>query len=201
MLGSIAEEDILSFWFGTLTPNGLAEPEYRKAWFNGGPEFDEAIASTFASAIEAGLAGQFEPPESPRHRLAQILVLDQFTRNTRRGDPSSFAGDSRALALAAEGVRLRQDDALSVDERSFFYLPFEHSEDLIDQHTAVALFTLMHDESESATRSATGDYLRYAQRHRSAIIRFGRFPHRNAVLGRASSKEEAKYLADGGGFG
>lgn len=201
MLGTVAEQDILSFWFGELNADGLADAEHRKAWFNGGPAFDEAIAGTFSAAIKAGIAGTFSPPEAPRHRLAQILVLDQFTRNTGRGDASGFAGDPRALALAKDGIRLGQDRLLGVDERSFFYLPFEHSEDLTDQHTAVGLFALMHEESSDKTRSITGDYLRYAQRHRSAILRFGRFPHRNAVLGRESTNDEAQYLADGGGFG
>ncbi len=201
MLGPVAEADVLSFWFGELDEDGLADAEHRRAWFNGGAKFDERIAAMFSAAIAAGINGQFELPETARQRLAQILVLDQFTRNTRRGDAGSFAGDAQALALAKQGVRLGADLQLGIDERSFFYLPFEHSEDLIDQHTAVSLFAMMHDDSTRNARSVTGDYLRYAQRHRSAILRFGRFPHRNAVLNRSSTSDEGQYLKDGGGFG
>lgn len=201
MLGPVAESDVLSFWFGDMNAEGLANAGHRKAWFNGGPRFDESISQSFAGAISAGIAGEFAAPANARERLSQILVLDQFTRNTRRGHASSFDGDDRALALAKEGVRLGEDRLLGIDERSFFYLPFEHSEDLIDQHSAVGLYSLMHEESSGDTRSITGDYLRYAQRHRSAILRFGRFPHRNAMLGRSNTPEEVQYLADGGGFG
>ncbi len=128
--------------------------------------------------------------------LAEILLLDQFTRNIFRGQPRAFAGDARALALAQALVASGADQALTTIERWFAYLPFEHAESLPLQDESVRLFTALAAEDERLA-----DALDYAQRHRDVIRRFGRFPHRNAVLGRPSTADERDYLAQpGAGF-
>ncbi|EGJ09435.1 hypothetical protein RBXJA2T_03868 [Rubrivivax benzoatilyticus JA2 = ATCC BAA-35] len=128
--------------------------------------------------------------------LAEILLLDQFTRNIFRGQPRAFAGDARALALAQALVASGADRALTTIERWFAYLPFEHAESLPLQDESVRLFTALAAEDERLA-----DALDYAQRHRDVIRRFGRFPHRNAVLGRPSTADERDYLAQpGAGF-
>ena len=128
--------------------------------------------------------------------LAEILLLDQFTRNIFRGQPRAFAGDARALALAQALVASGADRALTTIERWFAYLPFEHAESLPLQDKSVRLFTALAAEDERLA-----DALDYAQRHRDVIRRFGRFPHRNAVLGRPSTADERDYLAQpGAGF-
>lgn len=201
MLGAVNHSTVLGFWFGELDENGCSTDTHRARWFSGGDDFDSEISQRFDALIEHALSADLPAPANAHERLAWILVLDQFTRNTRRGSPAAFAGDERARALAATGIALGEDRSLGLDERSFFYMPFEHSESLVDQHTAVGLFHLLHAQAPPARRDLTGNTLRYAERHRSAILRFGRFPHRNAVLGRASTAEELAYLADGGGFG
>ena len=200
MLGSVAAADVLTFWFGQLDADGCADDVHRDRWFGGGERFDQEIAERFDPLIERAVHGDLPRPTDASERLAWILVLDQFTRNTRRGSAAAFAGDERARAMARRGIELGEDRQLGLDERAFFYLPFEHSEDLIDQHTAVGLFHLLHAEAPTHRRNISGNVLRYAERHRAAILRFGRFPHRNAVLGRQSSEAEQAYLDDGGGF-
>ncbi|RZA35371.1 MAG: DUF924 domain-containing protein [Lysobacteraceae bacterium] len=132
----------------------------------------------------------------PRGTLARILVLDQFTRNAFRGQPESFAGDTLALASAQQLVDAGAHLTLSPVERQFVYMPFEHAEDARMQEQAVSLFTEL-----AAQHEGFGEALDYAHRHRGVIARFGRFPHRNAILGRASSSEELAFLAlPGSGF-
>ena len=125
--------------------------------------------------------------------LAHLLLLDQFTRNVFRDTPRAFAGDAQALAAARAMVAARQDEALLPVRRAFVYLPFEHAEDLAAQDEAVRLFTRL-----VAAAPALADMLGYAQRHRAVIQRFGRFAHRNAILGRASTAEEAAFLLEPG---
>ena len=122
-------------------------------------------------------------------------------RNIYRGNAQAYAWDTTALQAAREGVSQQADRELGWDERSFFYMPFEHAENLLDQHLAVGLYSLMRDESPRELRNQTGNSLRYAQQHRDIILRFGRFPHRNVVLGRKSSADEATFVAGGDGFG
>ncbi len=147
-------------------------------------------------ALQAARCGTFGHwAETARGMLALIVLLDQFSRNLHRGSPDSFAADAQARALARDAVAGGLDRLLHPVERCFIYLPFEHSEDLADQHESVRLFETL--------RLALGDStVEYAYRHRDVIRRFGRFPHRNAVLGRDSTSEELCYLAEPvGGFG
>ena len=193
---------VLDFWFGA--PEDPAHGQRRPAWFQKDPQFDAAIAERFGPLIEQGLAGGLddwarppvEPPLQPLLALAQVIVLDQFTRNTLRGSARAFAGDARALQTARGLVASGADRVLSGVQRMFVYLPFEHAEDLPHQRTAVQLFQqLGRDEP------ALADLVEWAQRHHDIVARFGRFPHRNAALGRPSTAEEAAFLlTPGSGF-
>ena len=169
-------EEILRFWFEELTPDD---------WFGGGVTVDGRIRERFRDLHEA-LREQV--PESwrasPRGLLGAVIALDQFPRNMYRDDPRAFAADGVALGLAREALARGFDREVSNDERKFLYLPFEHSEDPAEQVRSVQLFTTLGDE----------DNLSYALRHKEIIDRFGRFPHRNKVLGRNSTPEEAEFL-------
>ena len=171
-------DEVLAFWFEELTPDD---------WFGGGDEVDDRIRGRFLALHEAL---RDEVPESwratARGVLAAVIALDQFPRNMYRGDRQAFAADPAALALAMEAIERGLDQAMSTDERKFLYLPFEHSEDPAVQARSVELFASLDDE----------DTLGYAVRHKEIIDRFGRFPHRNEVLGRASTPEEIEFLTE-----
>jgi uncharacterized protein (DUF924 family) len=175
---------VLRFWFEELGASG---------WFKKSEAADAEITARFeelhrdisGAPIEALLADRDAA-------LAAVIVLDQFARNMFRGKLESFATDAKALDLARRAIELSYDDRdLPVDWRVFFYLPFEHSEELADQHRAVELISAL----------GNAEYTKYAIAHLDVIERFGRFPHRNAILGRTSTPEEAAYLAEpGSGF-
>jgi uncharacterized protein (DUF924 family) len=174
---------ILGFWFGDGT---LARAE----WFRKDPVFDAAIRERFGAAVERALEGAFAAwAAEPRGALALVLLLDQFTRNIHRDTARMFAGDARALAVAESAVAAGFDDALMPQERSFLYLPFEHAEDAAAQARSVALFTRLAEEAGLQSP------LEWAQKHADVIRRFGRYPHRNEILGRASTPEETAFLA------
>ena len=179
--------DILTFWFG-------AKPHAeRGCWFRKDDAFDRAIRTRFHEVLAAGLAGAFgEWCTTPHGSLARVVLLDQLTRNAFRGTPQAFAGDARALATATHAIEREFDRALDAYEREFLYLPFVHSEDLAMQDRAIACLTRLAEETGLA------DPLDWAERHRNVIRRFGRFPHRNEILGRASTAEEVAFLKEPG---
>jgi len=187
--------EVLEFWFGPASQRAGMRP--REAWFRKDPAFDQAIRERFGPTIEAALQGALPGwNDTPEDTLAQILLLDQFTRNAWRDTPRAFAGDERALALARRLVDRGDDLRLAPMLRWFVYMPFEHAEDLAVQDESVRLFTAL----AQAAPGFEGP-LDYALRHRDVIRRFGRFPHRNAILGRDSSPEERAYLSQpGAGF-
>lgn len=188
-------EDVLAFWFGRPADTDYGQP--RAAWFRKDPAFDAAIRGRFLPTVEAALVGGLADwATTPAGALALLLVLDQFPRNLFRGEARAFAGDPQALALATTVVDRGWDAGLLPVQRAFVYLPFEHSEVLADQDRSVALFAAL-----AAAHPAAAGYLDYAHRHRDVIVRFGRFPHRNAALGRPSTPGETAYLAlPGSGF-
>jgi uncharacterized protein (DUF924 family) len=196
---------VFDFWFQPA--QGQAADAPRPEWFKKDEAFDRLIAGRFGAEIELALEGGLHhwDGEGPQAALARILLLDQFTRNVYRGTPLSFAGDHQALQSALDMLDAEDDLALPPLQRSFVYMPFEHAEDIGMQEQAVALFTRMAD-MESATASAAtaksiANSLDYARRHREVIQRFGRFPHRNAILGRTSTPEEIEFLKQpGSGF-
>ena len=186
---------VLDFWF--LPPDNPAHGQARAEWFRKDDAFDAQIRERFGALIDTAIAGGLrEWEDTPRGALARILVLDQFTRNVHRGTPRAFAGDAQALVLAQALTEDGRDQQLDPMLRSFVYMPFEHAEDLAMQARAVELFQLL-----SQAHAGFESMLDYAQRHQEVIARFGRFPHRNAILGRASTAEEATYLQQpGSGF-
>ena len=183
---------ILDFWF--LPADHPGHGAYRAQWFRKDDAFDAAIRERFGAEVEAAL-GVPAGAGSDEALLARILLLDQFTRNIFRGTPRAFAGDARALQLAVALVAGGRDKNFSPWQRWFAYLPFEHSEDLLDQERSVALFAGLRREMRHEAFDSAHDY---ALRHREVIARFGRFPHRNAILGRASTAEETEFLKQPG---
>lgn len=183
--------EVLDFWFGK--PGIPSYGKQRSFWFNKKPKFDQELKTRFLADHEQAAANQLNHwQDSPRNCLALILLLDQFPRHMFRGTPQAFATDLQALSVAQFAVRHSFDQKLLAVERWFVYLPFQHSEDLALQRQGVELVTALSDDPGSA---ATIDY---AVRHYAVIERFGRFPHRNKILGRVSTPEEAEFLKQPG---
>jgi len=185
---------VYQFWFPPEANPDLP----RREWFIKDAGFDQQIRERFGDLVEQALSGALRAwdAEGPRSALARILLLDQFTRNIHRGTPLAFAGDHLALQAAQDMVDGDEDLAMPPFQRSFIYMPFEHAEDMQMQNQAVALFTRL-----SKAHPALNDMCNFARRHRDVIARFGRFPHRNAILGRESTLEEAEFLLQpGSGF-
>lgn len=182
----------LAFWFGRPGDADYCEP--RDMWFRKNDALDLEMKRRFGPLIEQALQGDLQAWDArPGGALARILLLDQFTRNVFRGTPRAFAGDALALAAARAMVAAGTDQALPPHPRGFVYLPFEHAEDLQAQHEAVRLF-----ERLAAQAPQTDSMLDYAHRHRVIIERFGRFPHRNAILDRPSTEAERAFLREPG---
>ena len=178
---------VLDFWFGP-SPH-----QVRDEWFRKDAGFDERIRAEFGDDIAAAVAGKFgEWCATPHGALARVIVLDQFTRNTYRDTPLAFAGDPGALATANEAVERGFDRSLDFYERWFLYLPFEHSEEAHMQERSLALFGALSEEMGNR------DALDWAEKHAVIVRRFGRYPHRNAILGRASTPEEIAFLNEPG---
>jgi uncharacterized protein (DUF924 family) len=181
-------QEVLDFWFGREGEEGYGE--FREAWFNRDPEFDREIRDRFESVYEEAAAGRLDHWKSEaRSCLALIVVLDQFPRNMYRGDARMYAADEKAREAARHAVEHAYDRELSPYGRLFMYLPFEHSEELDDQRLSVELFRGL------ATEMGSEDLLGYAVRHLEIVERFGRFPHRNEILGRRTTLEESKFLS------
>lgn len=170
--------DVVGFW-------REAGPQ---KWFRKDPAFDSALRNRFLTSHEAAAAGRLDAwGASAEGALALVLLLDQFPRNAFRGTPRMYATDPRARAAADAAMAAGRDKEVEEQLRPFFYLPFMHSEDLRELARCVEMM-----------EQAGGEHLRYARHHRDIVARFGRFPHRNAVLGRASTAQEERFLAEGG---
>lgn len=181
--------EVIHFWFGS--PPGEAP---REAWFKKSDTFDAEIRARFGPQVEQALAGGLrEWDVTPQGALARILLLDQFTRNIFRNTPKSFAGDPQALAAAQHLVARGDDRWLSGVMRWFAYLPFEHSEDLAVQAHSLRLYARL-----SADHPKLADAEVWAKKHEVIVARFGRYPHRNAILGRESTAEEVAFLKEPG---
>ena len=176
-------EDILTFWFGTTDMS--ADIEKNDLWFKSTPEFDAALIDRFEAVHERAAAGDLDHlRDTPAECLALVISLDQFPRNIYRGTGKAFHTDAKACAESHFALESGYDKALSLEPRKFFYLPLVHSENLADQDMAVEMYRYFDDEK--SMQSAIG--------HRDAIRQFGRFPHRNKVLGRVNTPEEEEYL-------
>jgi uncharacterized protein (DUF924 family) len=182
-------DDVLRFWFGA--PGTPEHGKARDVWFTRSPTFDDEIRTRFGALHQGAVAGALSGWErTPRGMLALVIVLDQFSRNLHRDHAHAFAGDARALKLARRMVASGWDRALSPLERQFVYLPFQHAEDAAAQAESVRLCRALADHWE------TRDALRWAEAHERIVARFGRFPHRNAALGRTSTAEEEAFLKE-----
>lgn len=191
-------EEVLAFWFASAqVPADPATADttfaQRREWFQKDPAFDAGIRERFGALIAQALAGGLgEWCGTAQGALARVIVLDQFTRNAFRDTPAAFSGDERARATADAAIGRDFDRALAPVERWFLYMPFEHGETLADQERSLALF------GQLAAETGLRGPLEWAERHERAIRRFGRFPHRNTILGRASTPEEIEFLRSPG---
>ena len=197
-------ETLLEFWFAEQ-PKGLSNQATRSRWFASGTDFDTECYNLFEPWVHAALKGELADwRNTTPHALALIILCDQIPRNIYRDSAAAFDADQTALETARAIVETNAHKELNWDQRAFAYLPFEHSENLLDQHTSVGLFTQLRDEAKrSGDHQAlqyTGNYLQYAHAHRQVIEEFGRFPHRNKILARTSTEAEERYLEQGGGF-
>ena len=194
-------QSILNFWFDELDGDGMCSPDQQKLWFNPPPGTDDAIRRRFGTDVEAALAGELDHwADSAAGLVALVLLLDQFTRNIYRGTPAAFSGDASALALADEAVAQGRDSALPAIQRVFLYTPFEHAEDLDAQQRGVRCFERLLEDCPAPARERLAGFQRYMLAHRDVIGLFGRFPHRNVILGRKSTPEELAHLETHGGF-
>ena len=172
-------QDILGFWFAVET---------KKRWYASTPAFDQHCRSRFETLVAMAVRDELSTWEqSAEGALALCLLLDQMPRNIFRGTPRAFENDPKAVEVATSAIARGFDQDLDIERRKFLYLPFMHSEDLADQERSIALSKVLNDERT----------LRYAEDHANVIRRFGRFPHRNAILGRVSTEEESAFLRDG----
>lgn len=190
---------ILDFWFGPLEDEESFNEEKAAEWFASNAAFNAQIEEKFGALVEDALEGKLDSwNATPEGTLALILLLDQFTRNLFAGTAKAFAGDSKALALAHEGIKNGEDLLLKPLERSFFYMPFMHSEELQMQKVGVELYTSLMNQAEGDVQEPLRQNLVFMQKHRSIIAKFGRFPHRNEILDRLSTDEEVEFLKQPG---
>jgi uncharacterized protein (DUF924 family) len=189
-------EQILDFWFGDSLTRLADLSGHATRWFDGGPEFDRMLAFRFGADIERAGQGQLDCwTATSRGRLALILLLDQFTRNAWRGSARAYLFDARAVALCREGLESGADLILAPLEREFFYMPLLHAERLDDQRLGLICFKRLLAEAPTALVPHFRQSVATARRHRAIIGRFGRFPHRNDLLGRQSAFSEHLFLA------
>ncbi|HEV8051172.1 MAG TPA: DUF924 family protein [Parachlamydiaceae bacterium] len=188
-------QEVLEYWFGPLQTADDYPEGKSKLWFGGGNAIDNDIRNCFGKLVEAAIRNELDAwKETPKGRLALLILLDQFTRNIYRGSPEAFAYDGIAQKLVLEGIAQGQDQSLLPVERVFFYLPLEHSEDMGIQKLSVEKFHSVISLVPAAQVSHFISFKDYAQRHYDIIAQFGRYPHRNAILGRKSTPEEIEFL-------
>jgi uncharacterized protein (DUF924 family) len=196
--------ELLEYWFGPRPYDPDALAARMPQWFGDTDlarqqAFDAGLAARFGDAARAAAAGEYANwSASPRRALALVLLLDQLPRNLHRGTAAAFAQDRAALEIVVAGMQHGADAALEPIERLFFYLPLQHAESLTVQEESLAACRRLGAEAPPAWQSLLAGTAGYAQKHHDIIARFGRFPHRNAVLGRESTQEEAAWLAEGG---
>lgn len=190
---------ILDFWFGALVGPDPYPGDKAPLWFSGGDEIDARIRDQFGADMETSLRGDHDDwAATARGRLALIVLYDQFSRNMFRDSARCFAQDPQALQLALDGIERGLDRELTLVERVFFYMPLEHSEDREIQKLSVQKFQELVDEAPDALRRHFQSFHQYAVRHAEIIERWGRYPHRNEILGRPSTPEELKFLQEPG---
>jgi len=198
----VAPENILDFWFGERADDGEEVTRRFMIWFRPNPAYDLIIRERFTAILERAVTGEFNDwAQTARGSLALIIMLDQFPRNIFRGEPRAFATDERAVAISKAGIARGFDGELSLIERVFFYVPFEHAEDLVLQDRCVNLFQTLDTLAPPAFKEVTGICVDESRKHREVIRRFGRYPYRNDVLGRVSSAAERAWAEQHHGWG
>lgn len=199
---STTPSEVLDFWLGDGIHQEWPTRDLGKRWFGGGAELDAEVRARFGAAVEEAVAGGLRGWEQPPlTRLALIVLLDQFTRNIFRGQPRAFAGDARAQQLVLQTIAAGEDRALPCVGRVFLYMPLMHAESLALQDECVASFTRLIADAPEALKQRLQSNLDFARQHRDIVARFGRFPYRNAALGRADTPEEKDFLLKGPRFG
>lgn len=198
---AVTAAGINAFWLGPSPTDPDAARKASRRWYVEDDELDQLIRRNFGAAMEQARAGALSGwRETAEGSLALVILLDQFTRNAYRGTAAAFSGDAMAREVATGALDKGFDRALPIPGRLLLYHPFEHSENLEDQRRSVALFAGFAVISPSEWREYLDSSLRYARAHLEVIERFGRFPHRNATLGRESTLAEQEWLATHGGF-
>src|ERR1700722_13749524 len=205
MIGHPSAQDLLLFWFGPRPYASAQVQQHTRLWFGepGAPELtpqtDELIRERYSELTQAAEQGKLAAWESsPRRRLALILLFDQFSRSIYRGSARAYAQDLDALSLTVSGMQIGADATLDPVERLFFYMPLMHAESLDVQEESVAAFRRLVEEAPADLHRIFDSSLQSAIQHRGVIQRFGRFPHRNRVLGRESTPEELEWVANEG---
>jgi uncharacterized protein (DUF924 family) len=188
-------DEVLEYWLGPEPTTTEQVQQRMKLWFGGGAETDREIRERFTTLVQKAKAGELDAwAETPRGTLALVILLDQFTRNVYRGSPEAFVSDPKALALSREGHLQGRFASLGTFERMFATMPLRHAEDVEAQKLGVALAVRDTLEAPELLRAFMVRSVDSARDHLDVIVRFGRFPHRNAVLGRDSTPEEKEYL-------
>ena len=196
-------DEIHAYWFGDLREDADYFAERSALWFGGSPEADAEIALRFGAALdrailpgEDGIAPEFLAwTKTPKGTLALLVLVDQFSLQLYREKPQSYDRSALVVPVAKDAIARGFEDFYATSERLFLYLPFEHAENLADQELSVRCFERMAKEAQGAARDAAGGFLDYAERHARVVKRFGRFPDRNEVYGRANTAEETAFLA------
>ena len=193
---------VLAFWFGDGLDLGWPSASRSDLWFGGGPKLDQQITAQFGVRVREAVTGGLQAwQDAPRNCLALVILLDQFTRNVFRGTGKAYAGDARAQALVADALAKATDRQLPWAGRAFMYMPLMHTENLAQQDECIRRFTRLLADVPDAFKASIAGHLSSAHEHRDVIARFGRFPHRNAVLGRTSTAVEQEFLTQGPRFG
>jgi uncharacterized protein (DUF924 family) len=191
-------EKILEFWFGTFPNAWTADESKRGMWFVDGADYDAEIFRLFGADYFRAVDGEFDRwQDSPRGRLALIILFDQFSRHIHRGVADAFAQDLKSQQLCIDGISAGDDQNLQPVERSFFYLPLQHAEDIERQNLSVRAYEQLVQDVPEPYRDPFEAALEWARKHQYVIQRFGRFPELNEILGRESTAEETAFVEEG----
>ena len=193
----VLRDEVLKFWFGRVEQTIVPTENRARVWFGEDQMVDMEIQARFGPVLERAMLGDLHHwAKSPRDKLALILVYDQFPRHIYRNSPLSFVLDRRAMQVCLPAIAKEEEHSLSLIERVFFYFPLLHSEALEDQKTALQAYQMLCDLAFSETRVIYDSFYKFATHHHHIVERFGRFPQRNVLLGRESTPEELRYLAE-----
>lgn len=196
-----AAKRVSEYWMRGCARGRGPPKELMGLWFGGKPETDRHLRDNFLGDVEAAARGDYDAlAETDEGLVAQLVLLDQFPRNIYRDTPQMYAADPKAREVARRAVAERRDERMGVVERMFVYLPFEHSEDVADQRESVRLFSAMLEGANGEERGFCEALLKFAKDHHDDVAKYGRFPHRNALLGRENTPAEEEYLKAGGGY-